>query len=103
MPKLEAHEQLWPLVADCNRAQESLRSLKRQRSVDYGPAAQEISECRKKLKSYVYDHGLHFGDDVRELVRRLDRSLGDNTVDRVRDEVLALEQKLREIMDEWDY
>jgi hypothetical protein len=98
--KLEKHEELWPLVARCNRAQTTLASQKRAGGVNLSPAAAEIAESRKALKNFVYDNGLYFDDEVRRLTQDLDTLLADPAVLDVRTAVQAVEAKLKMILEE---
>ena len=99
MRKIEAHEKVWPLVAQCQRAQETLSSAKAQRHVDLKPLAKDIAEARKLLKNFVYDNGLYFDDEVRRVVQDLDTQLADPAVTSVKPAMGRLECKLRSVID----
>ena len=98
--KLEKHEQVWPLIAECNRAQTTLAAQKRQGNVDYSNSAKQISEARKVLKNFVYDNGLYFDDRLRKLIQDLDTQLADTNVHDVRVHVESIEDHLRNVLNE---
>ena len=97
--RLSAHEQVWPLVAATNRAQQRL-SATRQRGEDLAECAAELKHSRDALKNFVYDRGLYFDDEVRHLVQELDTKLADRHVFDVSPQIRALEVKLRRVVEE---
>lgn len=99
MHKLEAHEKLWPLVAECNRAQQAL-SYRRGKGEDLTPFTEKIKESRKQMKNFVYDNGLYFDQRIRGLTQELDSQLGDKNIGDVHEKVEELESELRRIVNE---
>lgn len=97
--KLKAHEDVWPLVAKCNRAQECLTTAARTGGQDIAPLARDISKARKELKNFVYDKGLYFDEETRTLVQDLDTALANREVTDVRKEIKLVEVKLRREID----
>ena len=104
--KLEAHEELWPLVAECNRAQSSMLSAKKSNqqhgsSIDVAPLAKRIAGARSNMKNFVYNRVLYFDHEMRMLVQSLDTALADPKVDHVKTQIDALESKLHELVTEF--
>jgi len=97
--KLAAHEKLWPVLAECNRAQMTL-SRRKGKGVDLKPFADKIKECRAQMKNFVFDHGLYFDQHIRDLVQELDAQLEDPDTADVHTKVEELETELRRIVNE---
>ena len=95
--KLEKYEQLWPLIAQCNRQQMALTRLK-QDQCDLGDSAKMLADARRNLKNFVYNHSLYFSDETKQLVQRLDTQLSDRYVHDVSCEIAALETHLKQVI-----
>lgn len=94
---MTACEELWALLAAAIRAQENLTRAK-SRNEKLDDKAKALGEARSQLKNHVYDHGLFFQRETSDLVRELDKALGDPQVDSVDEQLRKLQGHLSKEM-----
>lgn len=98
--QIQAHEDLWPLIAACNRAQEQLTRDAAKECDVVLTAWKRVGAARRALKNFVYDRGLYFDENTRRIVQDLDTELADPNVVCVAPTVRRLEERLQGALEE---